>query len=53
MGVVLIYAFLRRLSKVPDFHGENLARSHLTFMVAQESEQGSPYSKDKDEWYKA
>ena len=31
MGVVLIYAFLRQLGKVPDFHGENLATCHLTF----------------------
>ena len=33
MGVVPIYAFLRHSSKVPDFHGENLATRHLTFAV--------------------
>ena len=33
MGVVLIYAFLRHLGKVPDFHSENLATCHLTFVV--------------------
>ena len=33
MGVVQIYAFLRHLGKVLDFHGENLATSHLTFMA--------------------
>ena len=32
-GVVPIYAFLRHLSKVPDFHCENPARSHLTFLA--------------------
>ena len=31
MGVVPIYAFLRRSSKVSDFHDENPATSHLTF----------------------
>ena len=33
MGVVLIYAFLRRSSKVPDFYSENLATNHLTFVA--------------------
>ena len=33
MGVVLIYAFLRHLSKVPDFHDENPATCHLTFVA--------------------
>jgi len=33
MGVVPIYAFLRHLGKVPDFHSENLATCHLTFVV--------------------
>ena len=33
MGVVLIYAFLRHLSKVLDFHDENLVTCHLTFVV--------------------
>ena len=33
MDVVLIYAFLRHLSKVPNFHGENPATCHLTFVV--------------------
>ena len=33
MGVVQIYAFLRHLGKVLDFHGENLATCHLTFAV--------------------
>ena len=33
MGVVPIYAFLRHLSKMLDFHGENLATHHLTFAV--------------------
>ena len=32
MGVVPIYAFLRHLGKVSDFHDENLATCHLTFM---------------------
>ena len=31
MGVVPIYAFLWHLSRVPDFHSENLATHHLTF----------------------
>ena len=31
MGMVPIYDFLRRSSKVSDFHGENSATSHLTF----------------------
>ena len=31
MGVVPIYAFLRHLGKIPDFHGENPATCHLTF----------------------
>ena len=31
MGVVSIYAFLKHLSKVLDFHDENLATRHLTF----------------------
>ena len=31
MGVVPIYAFLRRSGKVLDFHGENLAICHLSF----------------------
>ena len=33
MGMVLIYAFLRHSCKVLDFHGENPAISHLTFVV--------------------
>ena len=33
MGVVPIYDFLRLSSKVLDFHGENLATCHLTFVV--------------------
>ena len=33
MGVISIYAFLRHSGKVLDFHGENLAICHLTFMV--------------------
>ena len=33
MGVVQIYAFLRHLGKVLDFHGENLVTCHLTFAV--------------------
>ena len=33
MGVVPIYAFLRQLGKVPNFHGKNLATCHLTFIV--------------------
>ena len=31
MGVVPIYAFLRHLGKVLDFHDENPATCHLTF----------------------
>ena len=31
MGVVPIYAFLRHLGKILDFHGKNLATCHLTF----------------------
>ena len=31
MGMVPIYAFLRHLGKVPDFHSENLMTCHLTF----------------------
>ena len=31
MGVVPIYAFLRHLGKVLDFHGKNLATCQLTF----------------------
>ena len=31
MGVVLIYAFLRHLGRVPEFHSENPAICHLTF----------------------
>ena len=33
MGVAQIYAFLRHLGKVLDFHGENLVTCHLTFAV--------------------
>ena len=33
MGVVPIYTFLRHSDKVPDFHGENSATCHLTFVV--------------------
>ena len=33
MGVVTIYAFLRHLSKVPSFHGENSTTCHLTFVA--------------------
>ena len=33
MGVVPIYAFLRHLSKVPDFHGENPVTCRLTFAM--------------------
>ena len=33
MGVVPVYAFLRHLGEVPDFHGENLVTCHLTFMA--------------------
>ena len=33
MGVVPIYAFLRHLGKVLDFHDENPATCHLTFVV--------------------
>ena len=33
MGVVSIYALLRHSSKVPDFHGENSATYHLTFVA--------------------
>ena len=33
MVVVSIYAFLRHSGKVPDFHGENTATYHLTFVV--------------------
>ena len=33
MGVVPIYTFLRHLSKVPDFHDENSATRHLTFVA--------------------
>ena len=33
MGVVPIYAILRHLSKVLDFHSENLVACHLTFAV--------------------
>ena len=33
MGVVPIYAFLRHLGKIPDFHDENPATCHLTFAV--------------------
>ena len=31
MSVVSIYTLLRHLNKVPDFYGENMATSHLTF----------------------
>ena len=31
--MVLIYVFLRHLGKVPNFHGENLATCHLTFVA--------------------
>ena len=31
ISVVSIYAFPRYSSKVPNFHGENLATCHLTF----------------------
>ena len=31
MGVVLVYALLRHLGKVPNFHGKNLVACHLTF----------------------
>ena len=31
MGVVPIYAFLRHLGKVPDFHSENPTMCHFTF----------------------
>ena len=31
MGMVLVYAFLRHSSKVPNFHGENPTTCHLTF----------------------
>ena len=33
MGVVTIYVFLRHLSKVPSFHGENSTTCHLTFVA--------------------
>ena len=33
MGVVPIYALLRDLGKVPDFHGENPTTCHFTFVV--------------------
>ena len=33
MGVVPIYAFQRHSSKVPNFHGENPATCHLTFVA--------------------
>ena len=33
MSVVIIYAFLRHSGKVPDFHEENLATCHLTFVA--------------------
>ena len=31
MSMVPVYAFLRHLGKVLDFHGENPATRHLTF----------------------
>ena len=33
ISVVPIYGFLRHLGKVLDFHGENLATCHLTFVA--------------------
>ena len=33
MGMVPIYAFLRRPGKVPNFHGENPTTCHLTFVA--------------------
>ena len=33
MGIVLIYAFLRHSSKVPDFQGKNPTTCHPTFVV--------------------
>ena len=33
MGVVPIYAFIRHSGKVPNFHGENPATCHLTFVA--------------------
>ena len=33
MGVIPIYAFLRYSGKVLDFHDENLATRHRTFVV--------------------
>ena len=32
MGVALIYTFLRHSGKVPNFHGENPATCHFTFV---------------------